>query len=197
MFWPGCASKLRVHARAALLAATEESLQKIQVRVAAAKLVGKDKIGVAAGKVVNRYKVSTHFELTITDDSLAFARIQVNIDAQAVVDGLYIIRTSVKAECVDAASCVRTYKALAQVERAVSVNEDDGFEGATDSSLPVGPGGPGMPHRHQFESHAYQRPAQNAALLQPKSWSDLQSDVPHRFAPVARSLSLPATRCFR
>lgn len=111
-------AKLRVHTRTALLGATEESLQKIQARVVAGKLAGTDKIGVAAGKVVNRYKVSKHFELTITDESLTFARIQANIDAEAAVDGLYIIRTSVKAERMDAAACVRTYKSLAQVERA-------------------------------------------------------------------------------
>jgi transposase len=114
-------AKLRVHTRDDLLAATEQSLQKIQARierVGAGKLVGKDKIGVAAGKVVNRYKVSKHFELTITDDSLSFARIQANIDAEAAVDGLYIIRTSLKSERMDAAACVRTYKSLAQVERA-------------------------------------------------------------------------------
>ena len=111
-------ARLRVHTRNDLLAATEESLQKIQARVAAAKLVGADKIGVAAGKVVNRYKVSKHFELVITDNSLTFTRNEDNIKAEAAVDGLYIIRTSVKAERMDAASCVRTYKSLAQVERA-------------------------------------------------------------------------------
>ncbi len=111
-------AKLRVHTRTALLGATEESLQKIQARVESGKLVGKDKIGVAAGKVVNRYKVSKHFELTIADDALSFARIQKNIDAEAAVDGLYIIRTSVKSERMDTAACVLTYKSLAQVERA-------------------------------------------------------------------------------
>lgn len=111
-------AKLRRHTRAALLAATQESLQKIQARVEAGKLVGKDKIGVAAGKVVNRYKVSKHFELAITDNSLTFTRNEDNIKAEAAVDGLYIIRTSVKAERMDSAACVRTYKSLAQVERA-------------------------------------------------------------------------------
>ena len=111
-------AKLRRHTRAALLAATQESLQNIQARVEAGKLVGADKIGVAAGKVVNRYKVSKHFELAITDNSLTFTRNEDNIKAEAAVDGLYIIRTSVKAERMDAASCVRTYKSLAQVERA-------------------------------------------------------------------------------
>jgi len=111
-------ARLRAHTRTSLLAATEESLQKIQARVQAGKLVGKGKIGVASGKVVNRYKVSKHFEMTITDNALSFVRIQKNIDAEAAVDGLYIIRTSLKSDRMDAAACVRTYKSLAQVERA-------------------------------------------------------------------------------
>jgi len=111
-------AKLRAHTRADLLAATEASLQKIHARVQAGRLAGKDQIGVAAGKVINRYKVSKHFELTITDDALRFARIQPHIDAEAALDGLYIIRTSVQAKRMDAATCVRTYQSLAQVERA-------------------------------------------------------------------------------
>jgi transposase len=111
-------AKLRAHTRADLLAATEASLQKIQARVQAGRLVGKDTIGVAAGKVVNRFKVSKHFALTITDDALHVARIQPHIDAEAALDGLYIIRTSVTAARMDAATSVRTYKSLAQVERA-------------------------------------------------------------------------------
>ncbi len=111
-------AKLRAHTRDDLLLATEKNLQKVQARVEAGKLAGKDKIGVAAGKVVNQYKVAKHFELVITDDSLMFARLAQNISAEAALDGLYIIRTSVKAERMDAASCVRIYKSLAQVERA-------------------------------------------------------------------------------
>jgi len=111
-------AKLRVHTRDDLLLATEKNLQKVQARVAAGKLLGKDKIGVAVGKVVNQYKVAKHFELTITDDALTFAHLAQNISAEAALDGLYIIRTSVKAERMDAAACVRTYKSLAQVERA-------------------------------------------------------------------------------
>ena len=111
-------AKLRVHTREALLAATEKSLEKIKARVDAAKLVGKDKIGVAVGKVVNQYKVAKHFELVITDDAFTFARLSDAIAAEAALDGLYIIRTSVKADRMDAPTCVRTYKSLSQVERA-------------------------------------------------------------------------------
>ena len=111
-------AKLRAHTRNDLLLATEKNLEKIKLRVDAARLVGKDKIGVAVGKVVNQYKVSKHFELLITDDSFTFARLEDNIAAEAALDGLYIIRTSVQARRMDGATCVRTYKSLAQVERA-------------------------------------------------------------------------------
>ena len=111
-------AKMRVHTREDLLTATEENLQKIKVRVEAGKLVDQDKIGVAVGKVVNQYKVAKHFELQITDDGFTFTRKTDSIAAEAALDGLYIIRTSVKAERMDAATCVRTYKSLAQVERA-------------------------------------------------------------------------------
>ena len=62
-------AKMRLHTRADLLLATERNLEKIKVRVDAGKLAGKDKIGVAVGKVVNQYKVAKHFELTIADRS--------------------------------------------------------------------------------------------------------------------------------
>ena len=111
-------AKLRVHTRDDLLATTEKNLPRIKARVDAGKLLGKDKIGVAVGKVVNQYKVAKHFELTITDVSFTYTRLADNIAAEAALDGLYIIRTSVKAERMDAPTCVRTYKSLAQVERA-------------------------------------------------------------------------------
>lgn len=111
-------ARMRGHTRDDLLLATEKNLQKIRVRVDAGKLVGKDQIGVAVGKVVNQYKVAKHFELDITDKSFTFSRIVENIAAEAALDGLYIIRTCVTAQRMDAATCVRTYKSLAQVERA-------------------------------------------------------------------------------
>jgi len=111
-------AKLRAHTRDDLLLATQKNLEKIKERVDAARLAGKDKIGVAVGKVINQYKVAKHFELLITDNSFTFARLADSIAAEAALDGLYIIRTSVKAQRMDAATCVRTYKSLAQVERA-------------------------------------------------------------------------------
>jgi transposase len=111
-------ARMRAHTREDLLAATQRSLEKVKARVDAAKLMGKDKIGVAVGKVVNTYKVAKHFELTITDNTFTFERLAESIAAEAALDGLYIIRTSVKAERMDAPTCVRTYKSLSQVERA-------------------------------------------------------------------------------
>ena len=67
-------ARLRAHSRDDLLLATEQNLQKIKLRVDAARLAGKDKIGVAVGKVVNQYKVAKHFELLIADNSFTFAR---------------------------------------------------------------------------------------------------------------------------
>lgn len=111
-------AKRRAHTREALLQATEVELDKIKTRVTNGKLLGQDHIGLAVGKVINQRKMAKHFALTITDNHLDFTRLAVHIAAEAALDGLYIIRTSVKAERMDSASCVRTYKSLAQVERA-------------------------------------------------------------------------------
>ncbi len=111
-------ARLRAHKREELLQATEEALRTIQTRVGAGRLKGQDKIGVAVGRVVNRYKVAKHFTLTLTDTTLTFARKEDAIAAEAALDGIYIIRTSVTPERLDSASCVRHYKSLSQVERA-------------------------------------------------------------------------------
>ena len=111
-------AKLRAHKRAELLGATERSLDKISARVDAGRLVDVDKIGVCVGKVINRYKVAKHFELHIENGSFTFTRKLDAIAEEAALDGIYIIRTSVPAAQMDAPSCVRSYKSLAQVERA-------------------------------------------------------------------------------
>ena len=111
-------AKLRAHKRLELLAATEKNLQAIKDRVDAGRLKKTDAIGLATGKVVNQYKVAKHFELAIGDASFTFARKHDAITAEAALDGIYVIRTSVDAARMDAADCVRNYKALANVERA-------------------------------------------------------------------------------
>ena len=111
-------AKLRAHKRQELLAATEANLAKIKVRVDAGKLAGQDEIGLRVGKLINQYKMAKHFELAIGDNTFTFARKLEAIAAEAALDGIYIIRTSVSAAQMQAADCVRNYKALANVERA-------------------------------------------------------------------------------
>ena len=114
----GALAKLRAHKREELLAATERSLDKVKARVDAGKLKGADAIGVRVGTVINQYKVAKHFELSITDAALSWARRADSIASEAALDGLYIVRTSVPTTQMDAPACVRSYKSLANVERA-------------------------------------------------------------------------------
>jgi transposase len=111
-------AKLRAHKREELLAATQKNLEKIKAQVDAGKLAGQDNLGVRVGKVINQYKVAKHFELAIGAAAFTFQRNQDSIAAEAALDGIYIIRTSVSAAQMDAVACVRNYKALANVERA-------------------------------------------------------------------------------
>ena len=111
-------AKLRAHKREELLSATENSLEKIKARVDAGKLADQDKIGLCVGKVINQYKVAKHFELAIGEATFTFTRKLGEIAAEAALDGIYIIRTSVSAAQMAAPDCVRNYKALANVERA-------------------------------------------------------------------------------
>ena len=111
-------AQLRAHKREDLLAATERSLDKIRARVEAGRLTGADEIGLRVGQVINQYQVAKHFELSITQTTLSWSRRADAIAAEAALDGLYIIRTSLKTEQMDAPQCVRSYKSLAQVERA-------------------------------------------------------------------------------
>ena len=110
--------KLRAHKREALLAATEKELAKICARIDSGTLAGRDKIGVKVGKVINKYKVAKHFALTIEEAHFEFQRLENQIAAEAALDGLYVIRTSVPRQQMSSAEAVRSYKALAEVERA-------------------------------------------------------------------------------
>jgi transposase len=103
--------------REELLAATENLLGPIITRVAAGTLAGAGAIGVAVGKVINRYKTGKHFAVTITDTSLAITRKHDQIAAEAALDGVYVLRTSVPASHLGAPGVVTAYKNLARVER--------------------------------------------------------------------------------
>lgn len=104
----------------ALLCSTEKELEKIAQATQREKrrLKGKDKIGVRVGKVINRFKMAKHFNLEITEESFSYQRNEEKVNKEAALDGLYVIRTSVSSECLDAESTVRAYKDLSKVERA-------------------------------------------------------------------------------
>ena len=107
----------RARTREELLAATEKLLAPIITRVQAGRLQGAGPIGVEVGKVITKYKTGKHFTVTITDDSLAVTRKQDQIDAEAALDGFYVLRTPVPAAELDAPAVVTAYKNLKYVER--------------------------------------------------------------------------------
>jgi hypothetical protein len=107
----------RARTRSELLAATGKLLAPIIARVAAGKLTGAGQIGIAAGKVISKYKTGKHFQITITDTSLAVTRNQAQIDEEAALDGFYVLRTPVPASQLDAPGVVTAYKNLKYAER--------------------------------------------------------------------------------
>jgi hypothetical protein len=107
----------RARTREELLAATEKLLAPVIARVQGGKLTGAGPIGVEVGKVIGKYKTGKHFTVTITDTTLAVARKQDQIDAEATLDGFYVLRTPIPAAGLDAAAVVTAYKNLKYVER--------------------------------------------------------------------------------
>jgi len=118
----------RARKRQDLLQATEKELAHIAERVAKATLSGADKIGIAVGKVSGKFKVSKHFHLTITDTGFTYHRDQAAIDAEAALDGIYVLRTSVAAHTLDPAAVVEGYKKLANVERDFRIIKSDDLD---------------------------------------------------------------------
>ena len=107
----------RAHKREDLLAATEKLLAPLLARVQAGRLAGAGPIGVEVGKVISTYKTAKHFAVTITDTTLVIERRQDRIDAEAALDGFYVLRTPVPAAELDTAAVVTAYKNLKYVER--------------------------------------------------------------------------------
>ena len=114
----GALAKLRTEKRQDLIAATISELEKVASMVAGGRLKGAGRIGLRAGKVADKYKVAKHFDLTITDAAFAFKVRQESVAAEAALDGLYVIRTSVAEADMTAGQAVLNYKRLAEVERA-------------------------------------------------------------------------------
>ena len=111
-------AKKRAATRQDLIAATAVNLDKIKARVASGRLVGADKIGIRVGKVIGRHKVGKHFDLKIEDHAFSFDVNQERVSAEAALDGIYVVRTSVSEKDMSAENAVLNYKTLAEVERA-------------------------------------------------------------------------------
>ena len=109
----------RAGKRRELLAATEKELNTIAAAVRRDKrpLRGKDKIALRVGKVINKYKVAKHFTLQITEEAFTFARNEQPIAAEAALDGIYVLRTSLPADTLTDDDVILRYKGLEDVER--------------------------------------------------------------------------------
>jgi hypothetical protein len=110
----------RARKREALLAATERDLARVAAAVTRRRqsLRGQAEIGLAVGAVLNKHKMAKHFTLDIADTHFGFARNIEQIAAEAALDGIYVVRTSLPATALDDATAVRSYKSLSLVERA-------------------------------------------------------------------------------
>jgi hypothetical protein len=118
----------RAHKRQQLLAATDSELTTITARVANGTLRGAEDIGLAVGKIVNKYTMATHFTLDITENTFNYHHDQQQIDAQAALDGIYVIRTSLPAESLDTPGVITSYKNLAYVERDFRIIKVDDLD---------------------------------------------------------------------
>lgn len=120
----GCRNPLlaeeRARKRDELLAATEHQLHKVQAATQRAKrpLRGSAAIGLRVGRVLGRFKMSKHFQILIEENRFSYQRREDQIQAEAALDGIYVIRTSLPAEKASAEQTVRYYKDLSVVERA-------------------------------------------------------------------------------
>jgi hypothetical protein len=133
----------RARKREALLAATEEALGTVAAMVGRGRRRTAAAIGLRAGRVVNAKKMAMHFELDIAEGVFAYCRRADQIAAEAALDGLYVVRTSVSAERLGTSAVVETYKRLAVVERAPGPQER---RARRPPDLPLAPRpGPGAP----------------------------------------------------
>ena len=118
----------RARKRADMLAATDKLLAGVADRVARGTLTGAGDIGTAVGKVIDKHKMGKHFHTTITDTTLTYRRDQARIDAEAHLDGIYVLRTSVDADTLDPAGIVESYKNLANIERDFRIIKTDDLD---------------------------------------------------------------------
>ena len=118
----------RARKRQALLAATEKDLAKIATSVQAGRLTGADKIGERIGKVIGKHKVAKHFLREVTDSTFTCRRDEDKINAEAALDGIYVIRTSTTGKTLDSTEVVISYKNLKYVERDFRIIKSDDLD---------------------------------------------------------------------
>jgi hypothetical protein len=118
----------RARKRADLLAATGADLATIRRSVMAGRLTDPDKIGIRAGKVIGKHKVGKHFITDIGPGRFSYCQDQEKIAAEAALDGIYVIRTSVDGGILDAARVVTAYKDLKYVERDFRITKADDLD---------------------------------------------------------------------
>ncbi len=184
----------RARKREELLAATDVELRRIQGRVRRARrpLRGAGEIGLAVGAVINRRKVAKPFEIAITDEDFHFQRKPAAIAAEAALDGIYVLRTSLPAETLDGERAVLAYKSLARVERA--------FRSLKTVDIEVRPIHHGISPRvraHVFLCMlAYHLEWHMRRALAPLLFDDHQRDAAEaeRLSPVAKAKVSPAAR---
>ncbi len=109
----------RARKRDELLAATEKELDTIAAATRRDRrpLRGRDKIALRVGKVINKFKMAKHFTLQITDEAFTFTRNHDDIVAEAALDGIYVLRTSLPEHTLPTDDVVARYKGLEDVER--------------------------------------------------------------------------------
>ena len=118
----------RTRKREELLADTEKDLAKIRASAAAGRLKDPDKIGIRIGKVISKRKVGKHFITEVTGTSFTWRRDQEKIAAEAALDGVYVIRTSVTSGILDSAAVVSAYKDLKYIERDFRITKADDLD---------------------------------------------------------------------
>jgi Transposase DDE domain len=171
----------RARKREALLAATETELEPIRARVQAGRLTDAGAIGLAVGEVIKRHRVKKHFALDISDGHLHYQRKQAQIAEEAALDGIYVLRTTVAAERLDAPDVVRAYKQLKEVERD--------FRALKGPELEIRP----IHHRLEHRVRAHVFLCMLALYLEwhlRHAWRELtfaDEQPPHRADPVAKA----------
>ena len=118
----------RARKRADLIAATSTDLQAVRAAVEAGRLTGAGRIGVKAGKVINKRKVAKHFLLDITDTTFDFRLDQQRIDTEAALDGIYVIRTPLPPDTLPTTAVITAYKSLSHVERDFRITKTDDLD---------------------------------------------------------------------